>query len=276
MKVKWNDSLCFWEVFLRGEYSDIIILPSKKKRGIPALFNEDITAGLSIGKKPKSVIADLRNKHKDNPVLLAAISDPKQIRKMSYRLSRDTENRLGMRYMSDVSQWIDHNMLDKTCFLRKIIYVAQSECIVLDRHSTAFKDVNGVEMTSQGFVYSCRALLENIKRQCDGCGLDIGLSTDATFNLVTEGWALYSVGCRSTRRLSENLSQQYRPFAYLLSRTERGDGYDVLFESIKNSLALLAMTITVFVLFASTTTMVARRLLKNIFQVSVIQLDHSF
>ena len=111
----------------------------------------------------------------------------------------------------------------------------------MDRHSTAFKDVNGVEMTSQGFVYSCRALLENIKRQCDGCGLDIGLSTDATFNLVTEGWALYSVGCRSTRRLSENLSQQYRPFAYLLSRTERGDGYDVLFESIKNSLALLAI-----------------------------------
>ena len=116
MKVKWNDSLCFWEVFLRREHSDIIILPSKKKRGIPALFNEDITAGLSIGKKPKSV---LRNKHKDNPVLLAAIPDPKQIRNMSYRMSRDTEYRLGMRYMSDVSQWIDHNMLDKNMFSSK-------------------------------------------------------------------------------------------------------------------------------------------------------------
>lgn len=117
-----------------------------------------------------------------------------------------------------------------------------NECIVLNRHSTEFEGPNGELMHSEGFVYSCRALLENMRRQQEGCGIDIGLSADATFNLVSEGWALYSVGCRNTRRNSEDLSQQYRPFAFLISRTERGDGYDVLFGSIKRCLVLMSMS----------------------------------
>ena len=107
------------------------------------------------------------------------------------------------------------------------------DTIVLARHSSQFKDnETGNNLDSEGFVYSCKGLLNNMWRQVDGCGEAIAVSTDTTFNLLTEGWCLYSIGCRSLVRTGETLRQKYRPFAFLLSRTERGDGYELLFESL--------------------------------------------
>jgi hypothetical protein len=107
------------------------------------------------------------------------------------------------------------------------------DIIVLAGHSTRFVDETGKERNSEGFVYSCKGLLLNIRRQVEGCEESIAVTTDTTFNILTEGWCLYSVGCRTLYRDSgERVRQKYRPFAFLLSRTERGDGYATLFRTL--------------------------------------------
>ena len=106
--------------------------------------------------------------------------------------------------------------------------------MVLAGHSTTFiDDTTGKSQHSEGFVYSCKGLLKNIQRQVEGCGHRLAVTTDTTFNIVSEGWCLYSVGCRTLYRSSgEQVRQKYRPFAFLLSRTERGDGYLALFKCL--------------------------------------------
>jgi hypothetical protein len=106
--------------------------------------------------------------------------------------------------------------------------------MVLGRHSTTFLDPEtGQTVHSEGFIYSCKALLMNMKRQVDGCGDQIALFTDTTFNLLYLCWFLYSVGCRTWHRVGETLRQKYRPFCFLVSRTERGDGYWELFRTLE-------------------------------------------
>jgi hypothetical protein len=63
------------------------------------------------------------------------------------------------------------------------------------------------------------------------------MNADCTFNLVRNGYARSSFGCRTIRRNEKgDCAHQYRPFSYLLSRTERGDGYALLFKSTANTL----------------------------------------
>ena len=102
-----------------------------------------------------------------------------------------------------------------------------SQLIILGRHSTEWiDDLTHELLRSEGFVYSCRDLLANMLKQQEGCGKKIAISMDTTFNLLLNGWCLYSCGCRTLRRQGNGkITQQYRPFCYLLSRTERGDGY---------------------------------------------------
>jgi hypothetical protein len=70
----------------------------------------------------------------------------------------------------------------------------------------------------------------NIRRQFEGCKEDeISMSSDTTFNLMTNGFALYSCGCRGIYEVGEDLRQQYRPFMFLVAPTERGEGYAGMF-----------------------------------------------
>ena len=76
--------------------------------------------------------------------------------------------------------------------------------------------------------------MKNAIRQLEGAGKDnCGWSTDATFKLIKEGHTIYSCGCRSVRRIGDDIRLQYRPFSYLLSRTERSVGYDLMFTATK-------------------------------------------
>jgi hypothetical protein len=93
----------------------------------------------------------------------------------------------------------------------------------------------GKNVRAEGFVYSCKALLQNMKKQLEGCRNEITLTCDATFNLLSNGWCLYSIGCKTLYRSRENVHQRYRPFCYLLSRTERGDGYVAMLQSLKTA-----------------------------------------
>lgn len=110
-------------------------------------------------------------------------------------------------------------------------------------------------MHSEGFVYSCRVLLENMRRQHNK--KDVVLTSDF-LRMQHWTWCLSRTdtvfcGVSKHKKKLEDLSQQYRPFAFLISRTKRGDGYDVLFNSIKRCLVLMSMSITPYALFVSTT-----------------------
>jgi hypothetical protein len=87
------------------------------------------------------------------------------------------------------------------------------------------------DMPYEGIIYSSKKLLQNIKKQADGVASnEIAYSADATFGLLTNDWTLYSVGCTTlVRSKPEKISSSYRPFMFLLSRTERGDGYSAMF-----------------------------------------------
>jgi hypothetical protein len=115
--------------------------------------------------------------------------------------------------------------------------------MVLGAITTEYIDpITGKLCRSEAFAYSCKALLRNMKRQKDGCGELIGIISDATFNLILNGWCLSSVGCRSLYRTAGGeLRQTYRPFCYLISRTERGDGYQLLYQCLKKALAWLGI-----------------------------------
>lgn len=55
---------------------------------------------------------------------------------------------------------------------------------------------------------------------------------DCTFNLDSEGWAHYSYGCNSLRRMESGImSSQFRPASFGVHRTERGDCYQLLISS---------------------------------------------
>jgi hypothetical protein len=98
-------------------------------------------------------------------------------------------------------------------------------------------DVSGIELESEGIIYSSKRLLMNIKKQRDSLeSNEIAYSSDATFGLMHIDWALYSVGCTTLIRYdSESVRSSYRPFMFLLSRTERGDGYSTMFRILMTS-----------------------------------------
>jgi hypothetical protein len=76
------------------------------------------------------------------------------------------------------------------------IYSGPTDLMILGTHSTAWTNSEtNVDEKSEGFVYSCRDLLDNMRRQVVGCTEKIGMSLDATFNLLQNGWCLYSCGC---------------------------------------------------------------------------------
>ena len=52
----------------------------------------------------------------------------------------------------------------------KYTLIGESDLIVLQKHSFQFEDEIGQELvTAEGFVYSCKAILYNMKRQLEGC-----------------------------------------------------------------------------------------------------------
>ena len=84
-----------------------------------------------------------------------------------------------------------------------------------------------------GFSFSCKALLENARRQ--QCGVTEGswcLNADCTFRIVRDEFARYSFGCTSLVIDNNGVaSYHYRPFAFALFPTERKEGYSHLFDS---------------------------------------------
>jgi hypothetical protein len=117
----------------------------------------------------------------------------------------------------------------------------------------------GQQKKTEGFIYSSKSLLLNIKKQYDGVGSDeIAYTSDATFGLLDNGWVLYSVGCTTLVRYdADTVRSSYRPFMFLLSRTERGDGYAAMFRTIIN---VVLPWLDIF---------------KNDYRVKVISMDHS-
>mmetsp|Transcript_21594 Transcript_21594/g.30948 ORF Transcript_21594/g.30948 Transcript_21594/m.30948 type:complete len:147 (-) Transcript_21594:403-843(-) len=101
---------------------------------------------------------------------------------------------------------------------------------------------NGVVEQNIAFAYTTKGLLRNAKLQRIGANANgkCGGNADATFNLIPKGWAMLSFGCRGLRcvraggtEFDSKLSQQYRPYAFAVARTERGEGYQLLFESTR-------------------------------------------
>ena len=68
------------------------------------------------------------------------------------------------------------------------------------------------------------------------------LNADFTFNLLTEGWAHGSIGCRTLHRPSrEKISQKYCPFVFCMTRTENEAGYTAMIEGIRLALGLMGL-----------------------------------
>jgi hypothetical protein len=184
------------------------------------MYAKEISEALTFGKRPKLIRSNLVSKYGS----ATNIPTLQQIRTRRAQLVKMKESKMGMKYLTDVSDFISDNLVSsREAYMAK----GRTELIVLGRHSTKWTDdITCEDMASEGFVYSCRDLLDNMLKQIAGCGDNIAMSLDTTFNLVTNGWCLYSCGCRTlNRQRSGKITQQYRPFCYLLSRTERGDGY---------------------------------------------------
>ena len=250
----------FWQIKIKHENNRWCLYRNEESHsieevttvyGIAPMYAEEISEGLKFGKKAKLLRSHLVTKYgnrSDMPTL-------QQIRTRRVNLVNEKESKMGMKYLTDVTNFVDeHIVTSKEAFLKKGVYfccnanssivvdntifsfflLGASELVILGRHSTAWHDeVTQEEKRSEGFVYSCRDLLDNMQKQVVGCGDNIAISTDTTFNLFCNGWCMYSCGCRSLyRERSGKITQQYRPFCFLLSRTERGDGYAEMFSCL--------------------------------------------
>ena len=72
--------------------------------------------------------------------------------------------------------------------------------------------------------------MRNAIKQSSGCGANTGMNGDSTHNHIRNGYARLSFGCRTIiRKKSGECSHKFRPFAFMLTRTERGDAYHSLF-----------------------------------------------
>jgi hypothetical protein len=80
-------------------------------------------------------------------------------------------------------------------------------------------------------------LLRNAVIEHENCG-DNCLMTDATFNLVAEKWATSSIGCRTLTRKGDKVVQSYRPFSFIMSKTESRASYSLLLSATKEILFL--------------------------------------
>jgi hypothetical protein len=255
---------------------------TKKKRGISAEHRSAVLNELSHGKKAKTIVSNLRYDNKGTQGLVT-IPDCKAIRNLKYSLSQQKESVFGMKYLNDIKDFIANNLIStseefhaKGPYYHFVIlhdigisltllfiptHIAlfccncpgEAELMVLGSISNEFLDpVTHKKLHSEAFAYSCKALLTNMERQQEGCGEKIAIISDTTFNLLTNGWCLASVGCRSLYRdRGETLHQTYRPFCYLLSRTERGDGYRLLFQCLKKALAWLGIDIQKYIVKAT-------------------------
>ena len=102
-------------------------------------------------------------------------------------------------------------------------------------------DTKEIEVTD-GFVYSSKSLLYNLKAlldatperpsEKDGLGIKlIGLDTDFTFNLITEGWTDGGLGGRSLHlNKTADVVQEYRPILCCVNRYENFEAYKAMFE----------------------------------------------
>ena len=66
----------------------------------------------------------------------------------------------------------------------------------------------------------------------------ISRNMDATFNIDVNGWAHYNYGCGSLHKGRDGrLAHEFRPIAFALHRTERGDCYKELLEKTTQFIA---------------------------------------
>ena len=66
----------------------------------------------------------------------------------------------------------------------------------------------------------------------------ISRNLDATFNIDVNGWAHYNYGCGSLHKGRDGrLAHEFRPIAFALHRTERGDCYKELLEKTTQFIA---------------------------------------
>ena len=106
---------------------------------------------------------------------------------------------------------------------------------------------------TDGYVYASEASLQNFvallkvtEEDKDGIR-HVGLITDFTFNLMTDGWTDGSIGCRSLRiDKTGDIVQQYRPFLGSVNRFENAQAYTAMFESITDIGRILEVHIPKF------------------------------
>jgi hypothetical protein len=181
-----------------------------------------------LGKKAKQIRSELVSKYGD----VANLPTLLQIRTRSANMKTDKASTMSMKYLSDLVDFIgDYYVSSRDEYLAK----GPTDLLILGKHHTDWiDDSSGRPLCSEGFVYSCKNLLDNMRRQYEGCGDQIAISMDTTFNLFTNGWCMYSCGCRNLiRDRSGKITQQYYiPFCFMVSRTERGDGYALILKCL--------------------------------------------
>jgi hypothetical protein len=80
------------------------------------------------------------------------------------------------------------------------------------------------------YFLNLSAVLRNAIKQRNGCGTNTGMNGDSTHNHIRNGYARLSFGCHTIKKTGE-CSHKFRPFAFMLTRTERGDAYHAMFSS---------------------------------------------
>jgi hypothetical protein len=161
----------------------------------------------------------------------------KQVANFKYRVTRNATDALGMRPLQDIREFIGNRLVttqdqfDKTNL---------DEILIFGLHLTTFIDDGGKEVKSERVLYSSKTLLQNVKRQLDGVKKnEISLTSDTTFSLIDNNWALMSFGTTSLyRKNAETVCSTYRPFMFLVTRTERGDGYALIFTTLLENVLL--------------------------------------
>ena len=109
LKAQYNQDNKNWSILKKGDHANNSVTVRKApKRGWDSIINAEIERSFedNITRKPYDILQKLRYDFKDNSGALGLIPSLKSIQNKKYRMETQKESVHGIRYLSDLKDWI--------------------------------------------------------------------------------------------------------------------------------------------------------------------------
>ena len=244
-----------------GEHSVEFV---RKKRGLEPLAAAVLKRSIEDGCTAKEAVKRSRQVESAAPGGVVSLKptndelqlDLKRASNMKYQFKKDVEEKFGLKTSAELLEYLAVNKTTKALFdskgslydnpLPNYVFITSLSSVdtrslhIFDSMSTYDVDPETQQRRVDNIyiVFGCKSLLENVLRQREGVKEEeLGCCADATFCLLKEGWVVSTIGCNTLYEDTSNKTRhRFRPFLFMLSKTERGDAYAFLFRTLVEQL----------------------------------------